>query len=134
ARAADGGRLSQGSDILVVDDDPSLQRVLEAALEAEGYGVRVVGSAEAATDALGERAPALIVLDLNLPGMSGLDALQAWREAGHAEPVVVLTAQNTVENAIRAMQLGAYDYVTKPFDLGELYGIVAKALAAGREI
>ncbi len=126
--------MSEQFDILVVDDDASLQRVLEAALDAEGYGVTVAASAEAAGDALAGRAFDLVVLDLNLPGLAGLDALAAWRAAGHNMPVVVLTAQNTVENAIRAMQLGAYDYVTKPFDLGELYGIVGRALASSREV
>lgn len=114
--------------ILVVDDDPSLQRVLRAALEAEGFGVEVAASAAEADPVVERGWPQAIVLDLNLPGRSGLDCLAAWRAAGLAVPVLVLTAQNTADNAIRAMQLGAFDYITKPFDLDDLYALLRRAV------
>lgn len=115
--------------ILVVDDDPSLQRVLTAALSDGGYQPVVASAVTKAESLLADHQPELVLLDLNLPDGSGLDALKNWKKQYPLLPIVVITAQNTVENAIQAMQYGAFDYVTKPFDLDHLYATIAEALA-----
>ena len=118
--------------ILVIDDDPSLQRVLRAALVEANYEPLIAGDATQGEEVLAAERPDLVLLDLNLPDQDGLATLKLWKERGETVPVIVITAQNTVENAIQAMQYGAYDYVTKPFDLDELYATLAEALAQDR--
>ena len=105
--------------ILVVDDETGVQESLRLLLKTEG-DVTVSADAETALRAVSERAPDLVLLDLVMPGRSGLDLLADFEERGVRAPVIVLTATNTVNAAVEAMKLGAVDFITKPFDTDAL--------------
>ena len=114
--------------ILVVDDDESLRWVTQAQLQQSGYDVVAAADADAALEQVRSLAPDLVVTDLKMPGMSGLDLLKAIR-AGYPEIlVIVVTAFGTVETAGEAMKAGAYDYITKPVNVDELRLIVKRGL------
>jgi two-component system, NtrC family, response regulator PilR len=124
-----------GERILVVDDDLSVREVLGILLTREGYAVRAVASAEAALGAAEAEWPDLVLTDLNMPGLDGLELLRrlkaAGARAGRDVQVVVVTAYGTTHSAVDAMRQGASDYVLKPFDNEELRIVVRKALATG---
>lgn len=106
--------------ILLVEDDLSLRMSLRASLRAEGYEVVAVASAEEAEQAVDEERFHLVVLDWMLPGRSGFEQLQRWRAAGHALPVVLLTARGAVRDRVDGLRGGADDYLVKPFATEEL--------------
>jgi DNA-binding NtrC family response regulator len=113
--------------ILVVDDDESLRRVTQVQLEQSGYEVATAADGQAALAAL-RRAPAhLVVTDLRMPAMSGLDLLKRLREDFPEMPVIVMTAFGTIETAVDAIKSGAYDYITKPVQGDELRLTVSRA-------
>jgi two-component system nitrogen regulation response regulator GlnG len=117
--------------VLIVDDEESMRFVLRKALEKEGYEVDVASAGEAALARAAERPYDLLLLDIRMPGPSGLDVLSEVRGRPAPVPeVIILTAQNTMRNAVEAMKRGAYDYLTKPVDLDELKVLVRKALDA----
>jgi two-component system response regulator AtoC len=122
---------SSSARILVVDDDPALGVVLHALLQQAGYAPRVVPSAEAALDAIERHAVDLILTDVKMPGMDGMDLLKALSERRPDLPVVLLTAHGTVPLAVEAMKRGAADFLLKPFDRDEILFVISKALAAG---
>lgn len=113
--------------ILVVDDDPALRRTLRANLAARGYDVLAVETGEDALVAVAAQVPALVILDLMLPGLSGLDVCQALR-AQSAVPILVLSARGEGATKVRALDLGADDYLTKPFGIDELLARVRAQL------
>ncbi len=114
--------------ILVVDDDESLRWVTRAQLQQSGFDVSAAASGEEALKRIGEFPPDLVITDLKMPGMCGLDLLKQIR-AGYAEIlVIVVTAFGTVETAVEAMKAGAYDYITKPVNMDELRLIVNRGL------
>ncbi len=117
------------SRILVADDEASIRFVLHEALEAQGHEVvEATDGGEARRLLAGERFD-FAFLDIRMPGASGLDLLDELAARGPEAPVaVIMTAQNTFENAVEAMKRGAFDYVTKPFDLAQIEAVVAKAL------
>ena len=100
--------------ILVVEDEAKMRRLLELQLGEEGFVVCTAPDAETGLQLLVREKPDLVVTDLRLPGMSGLEFLQAVKRVNAALPVVVMTAYGTVESAVEAMKGGASDYVTKP--------------------
>lgn len=105
--------------VLVIDDEPQIRRLLRVALEAAGYKVfEAPGGAEGLAEAA-SRQPDVIVLDLGLPGMNGMEVLRRLREWS-ATPVLILSVQDGGEEKVDALDAGADDYVTKPFDTGEL--------------
>lgn len=106
--------------ILVVEDDRRLAQFIERALAEQAYTVRRVATCAAARDALAESPYDAIVLDLGLPDGDGLGLLGEWRAAGFAEPVLILSARDAVEDRIRGLNLGADDYLPKPFSVDEL--------------
>ena len=110
--------MSQGR-ILVVEDDPRMQRLLRSQLGARGYEVVVAGDGEAALDAVADAEPTVVLLDISLPGISGLDVCRGLREWSSV-PILLLTAHDAAEIKIEALEMGADDYLTKPFHLGEL--------------
>jgi len=114
--------------VLVADDEASIRFVLREALEEAGHEVVDVDSGDAAWRALAEGGFAIAFLDIRMPGRSGLDLIDRMREAGNDTAVVVITAQNTLENAVEAMKRGALDYLVKPFEMAEVLGAVQKAL------
>jgi DNA-binding NtrC family response regulator len=114
--------------VLIIDDDASLLRVMEMQLEEIGCDVMAVANANEALAALNEVTPALVITDLRIPGMSGMDLLKLLR-ADHPElTVIMVTAYGTVRTAVEAMKAGAYDYITKPIDYDELALVVNRAL------
>jgi two-component system, NtrC family, response regulator AtoC len=118
--------------ILVVEDEAKMRRLLELQLGEEGFLVHTAADAETGLQLLVREKPDLVVTDLRLPGMSGLEFLQAVKRANAALPVVVMTAYGTVEAAVEAMKVGASDFVTKPFSLVELALVIRKELDAKR--
>jgi two-component system, NtrC family, response regulator AtoC len=116
--------------ILVVDDELHVRKALQTLLQKEGYTVDEADNAMTARKML-EMAPAmyeLILLDLNMPGMSGIEFLQATHKQSPDIPIVIITAFSTAETTMKAMSLGAYDYIAKPFNIQDIKQIVAKAL------
>jgi two-component system, NtrC family, response regulator AtoC len=116
--------------ILVVDDEPGVQESLRMLLKSEGE-IHIAGDAEAALREVSRQTPDLVLLDLVMPGRSGLDLLAELNERGVRAPVIVLTATNTVNAAVEAMKRGAADFVTKPFELDALRIKVANLLEKG---
>jgi len=114
--------------ILVVDDEPHMVRTLTINLRAREYEVESAGNGRAALQIMADRAPDVIVLDLGLPDMDGLDVLRRVRETS-AVPVIVLSARQESDDKIEALDAGADDYVTKPFGMDEF---LARVRAAAR--
>ena len=106
--------------VLIVEDQERLGRFLKHGLSEHAYTVCLVGSCSAARDALCETSYDLIVLDLGLPDGDGMDLLREWRKNGFNEPVLILSARDTVEDRIKGLDIGADDYLPKPFSLEEL--------------
>src|SRR5688500_6993400 len=118
--------------ILIADDEDGLRWVLEKGLRGAGYEVTSVKDGESAVRAFRETSFDLVFLDVRMPGMDGLTALARLRELRTYAHVVVMTAHGTMKTAIQAMQRGAYDYLSKPFDLDEGLPVAERALQAGR--
>ncbi|MFA7404702.1 MAG: sigma-54 dependent transcriptional regulator [Pelobacteraceae bacterium] len=114
--------------ILVIDDDASLRRVVEYNLQEAGYQVLSAASGEAGLSMFAEEMPALVITDMKMPGMDGMQVLKAIKERSPETLVIMVTAFGTVDIAVEAMKAGAYDYITKPFNRDELRLTVAKAL------
>ncbi|MDA8415296.1 MAG: sigma-54 dependent transcriptional regulator [Desulfobacteraceae bacterium] len=114
--------------ILIIDDDTSLRRVLEYNLQEAGYAVGTAASGEEGLRLFDEVAPALVITDMKMPGMDGMQVLKAVKERSPDTLVIMMTAFGTVDIAVEAMKAGAYDYITKPFNRDELRLTVAKAL------
>ena len=114
--------------ILVVDDEESIRWVFQKGLEKKGYQVKTVETGEDAIVEFQKSPYPLVFMDIRLPGMSGLDALERIKEIDRNAFVIVITAQATMKNAIEAMKRGAYDYLIKPFDLDQIYLIINKVL------
>ena len=118
-----------GAHILLVDDDPDLLRLLSLRLTANGYRVTAVGSAEAALARLSIELPQLVVSDIRLPDRDGMALFQEIRSQYPALPVILLTAHGTIPDAVEATTLGAYAYLTKPFDAKVLLERIEQALS-----
>jgi two-component system NtrC family response regulator len=116
------------SKILIIDDDTSLRRVLEYNLQEAGYQVLSAEDGEKGVRLFTEEAPALVITDMKMPGMDGMQVLRAIKERSPETLVIMITAFGTVDIAVEAMKAGAYDYITKPFNRDELRLTVAKAL------
>ncbi|MBJ6727060.1 sigma-54-dependent transcriptional regulator [Geomesophilobacter sediminis] len=114
--------------ILIIDDDDSLRRVLEYNLQQEGYSVFTAPNGEAGLKIFTDEAPPVVITDLKMPGMSGFQVLSSIKERSPATVVIVLTAFGAIDTAVEAMKLGAYDYLTKPFNRDELKLTVRKGL------
>ncbi len=114
--------------LLVIDDDVSLRRVLEYNLQESGYDVTAAASGEEGLRLFAELSPALVITDMKMPGMDGMQVLQAVKARSPEALVIIITAFGTVDVAVEAMKAGAYDYITKPFNRDELRLTVAKAL------
>jgi DNA-binding NtrC family response regulator len=114
--------------ILIVEDEAKMRRLLELNLGEDGFTTLSAGDAEAGMKLLRENPIDLVVTDLKLPGMNGLEFLHAVKRLNAALPVVVMTAFGTVETAVEAMKAGASDYVLKPFSLSEMRMVVRKEL------
>jgi DNA-binding NtrC family response regulator len=114
--------------ILIVEDEPKMQRLLDLNLKEEGYDTHSAADAEAGLNILRQEKIDLVLTDLKLPGMNGLEFLQAVKRTNAAIPVVLVTAYGSVETAVEAMKAGASDYVLKPFSMEEIKLILRKEL------
>jgi two-component system response regulator MprA len=106
--------------ILVVDDEPAVREAVDRALRLEGYQTEMAPDGRAALDALAERPPDAMVLDVLMPDVDGLEVCRRLRAAGDRTPVLVLTARDAVSDRVRGLDAGADDYLVKPFALEEL--------------
>jgi DNA-binding NtrC family response regulator len=116
------------SKILVVDDEHLIRWSLEQNLKKQGYEVVTAGTGEDALRHVREEQPDLVLLDIQLPGISGIDVLEKIKEHDEEIIVIMVTAHGGLDTAVNAMRLGAYDYISKPFNLDELSIVVRKAL------
>ena len=114
--------------ILIVEDDEPVLRFLQAQLVEEGHEVATVLSAEAALERLDQQTWDIILLDLRLPGMGGLEFLAHTRERGIKAAVIVMTGYGTIPSAVEAMRLGAFDYLEKPVDIDALLAMVKQVV------
>jgi DNA-binding NtrC family response regulator len=113
--------------ILVVDDEAEIRSLLGAVLQAKGYEIATAEDGAAAVAAVSRERPAVILMDLSMPRMNGMDALPEIKRLDPEVPVVICTAHADLATAVRAMKLGAYDYLTKPFDVELLVLTVERA-------
>jgi two-component system KDP operon response regulator KdpE len=118
--------LSAGK-ILVVDDDPQIRRVMKATLVGHNYEVIEARTGEDALEKAPQEMPSLILLDMNMPGIGGLETCRAIR-AGSDTPVIILSVRNTEKDKVAALDAGADDYVTKPFGIQELLARIRAAM------
>src|SRR5262245_38984882 len=109
-----------GPSVLIVDDERTLARAVRTFLAESGYEAEVAADAESALGMLEQLRPDVVFTDVRLPGMSGIDLLRRIREFDPAIPVIIMTAHGTIEGAVEAVKLGAFDYLKKPVDLEEL--------------
>ncbi|WP_165188380.1 response regulator [Caulobacter soli] len=117
--------------IFVADDDPATLELIQISLVQDGFAVRAFGSVELVLAALARETPVLVLLDVRMPGQSGLDGLKAIKDspAGATLPVLMLTGDGRLDRIVQAMQLGAAGYVMKPFGPRQLAAKVREALA-----
>ncbi|HEY3118746.1 MAG TPA: response regulator transcription factor [Chloroflexota bacterium] len=122
-----------GARILVVDDEPAILRAVRTNLTGHGFQVETADCGRAALDVLSARSPDLVLLDLGLPDMDGLEMIRAIRADSSPVPIVVLSVRGSERDKVAALNLGADDYLTKPFGVDELLARVRVALrhAAG---
>ncbi len=120
--------MASGSKILLVEDDRNLQEAIRYNLVAEGYEVFVAGDGEKALSAARANRPDLLVLDLMLPGISGMEVCTALRREGSTAAVIMLTARDSEADRIAGLETGADDYVVKPFSMRELLARVSAQL------
>jgi two-component system nitrogen regulation response regulator GlnG len=121
------------SKILVIDDEPGVCFAFEKFLRAEGHSPVICASAEDALARIPREKPDLIITDLRLPGMSGMDLLEQINRDGSDIPVIMITAHGTMKAAVEAMRLGAYEYLVKPIDLDEAKIHIDRALESTRK-
>src|SRR5215218_8562353 len=111
--------------VLIVDDEEAISWALRKAFERLGHRVGVAASAEAAFELAERSPPDVVILDVRLPGIDGLSALDRLRRLTDDAPVIVITAHGNLSTAVRAVEGGAFDYLAKPFDLSQALDAVA---------
>ncbi|MBP2633948.1 MAG: response regulator receiver protein [Firmicutes bacterium] len=119
--------------VLVVDDQPGIRRLLLEVFTDEGYEVSVATNGNEALEKATEIKPAVILMDMKMPGMDGIDALKELKELGLAERVIMMTAYGELELVTKAKELGAFAYVTKPFDIIKLCEMVSSYIAGNKD-
>ena len=118
--------------VWIVDDDRSIRWVIEKALSREGIAFNSFSSAQDALDALSGASPEVLVSDIRMPGLSGLELLNAVKQRHPAVPVIVMTAYSDLDSAVAAFQGGAYEYLPKPFDVDQAVDLIRRALDESR--
>lgn len=116
-----------GATILVVDDEPQIRRVLRSTLSSQGYVITEAKTGEEAVDSVRKIKPDLVLLDVNMPGMGGVEACREIRRSSDA-PIIMLTVRNAERDKVAALDAGADDYVVKPFGIEELLARIRAAL------
>src|SRR3954464_9543996 len=120
--------LPEKKQVLIVDDEPNLRKILAAQLSRDGYDVLLAEDGEQGLSLLREHHIDLVVTDLKMPKVDGMTLLREALQEDRELPIVMITAHGTVDTAVEALKLGAFDYLTKPFDKDEVRQVVAKAL------
>jgi two-component system KDP operon response regulator KdpE len=115
------------ANILVVDDEPQIRRVMRATLSAQGYVISEAKTGEEAVESIRKQRPDLVLLDVNMPGMGGIEACREIRRMSDA-PIIMLTVRNAERDKVSALDAGADDYVVKPFSIEELLARIRAAL------
>jgi two-component system response regulator AtoC len=115
------------SKVLVVEDEPNLRKVLATLLRREGYEVSVAENGEQGIAEFDQGGAAVVITDLVMPKVGGMEVLRTINSRDPDVPVIIITAHGTVDSAVEAIKLGAFDYITKPFDQSELQSVIAKA-------
>lgn len=115
--------------ILIIDDETQLVQSLELRLKASGYEVLISPDGVSGINRFKQDSPDLVILDIMMPGLSGLDTLRELKQLDPRVPVIMLTAYGTPQSAIEALKLGAYDHLAKPFNNETLLEIIEKALS-----
>lgn len=116
--------------VLVVEDDQGVRESLVVVLQVQGYGVTGVERGEDAVSAFAQQAPDLVVLDINLPGIDGIETCRRFRASGFSGPILMLTARHEVADRVSGLDAGADDYLPKPFALDELLARIRALLRA----
>jgi two-component system response regulator PilR (NtrC family) len=116
--------------LLVVDDEASMRELLQILLSKEGYEVDLATSGEEAMDLYHKREPDVVITDVKMPGMSGLDLIREIRALNPLAAIIAITAYASADDAVRAMREGAYDYISKPFQVEDLRSVIRNALGA----
>jgi len=119
--------VNETKQVLVADDEDNLRRVLKAQLQHDGYEVQCVADGAAVLDAMADHHIDVLITDLRMPKLDGMQVLKAVSDRHPNVPVIMITAHGTVDTAVEALKLGAFDYVTKPFDRAEFRAVVSKA-------
>ena len=119
--------MSPASTILIVDDEPQIRRVMRSTLSSHGYVIAEAKSGEDALEWMRKERPDLVLLDVNMPGMGGLEACREIRRSSNA-PIIMLTVRNAERDKVLALDAGADDYVVKPFGIEELLARIRAAL------
>jgi nitrogen regulation protein NR(I) len=119
--------MREKKQILIADDEPNLRRVVGAQLQRDGYDVLFAEDGEQALETLAENHVDVLISDLRMPKLDGMQLLKRVVESNPELPVIIITAHGTVDTAVEALKLGAFDYVTKPFDRTEFKNVVDKA-------
>src|SRR5919107_247865 len=134
--ASGGEKMKAGTRVLLVEDDPSIAGFVEPELEHLGFRVRCAYDGLSGLDQAGMFGPELVVLDIMLPKLDGVGVLKRLRQAGSGVPVVMLTARDATIDKVHSLDLGADDYLTKPFDIDELLARIRALLrrAEGEEV
>jgi len=118
--------------ILIVDDDPQLRRSFERLLTNEGHSVETAANGETGIEKVRQHVPDLVIMDVRMPGINGLEAFKEMLKIEPRITVVIMTAYGTTDTAIEATKLGAFDYVMKPFDIPDILEVIEKAINAGK--
>jgi nitrogen regulation protein NR(I) len=118
--------------VLIIDDDDQLRRSFEKLLTSEGYQVSTAASGEAGIETIKSSPPELVLLDVRLPGMNGLETFKVIHDIDPKLQVIVMTAFGTTDTAIEATKLGAFDYVLKPFDIPDMLTVISRAIETSR--
>jgi two-component system, OmpR family, KDP operon response regulator KdpE len=119
--------------VLVVDDEPAILHAVQTVLETQGYAVSVASTGERALARAAAEAPELVILDLGLPGIDGMDVIRQLRSFAPRLPILILSAHGDDASKVRALDLGADDYVSKPFSVQELLARIRTALRHGQQ-
>jgi two-component system KDP operon response regulator KdpE len=119
---------ANAATILIVDDEPPIRRLLRTSLVSQGFQVSEAADGHGALAEVGRSRPDLVVLDLGLPDMDGTEVIRTLRDGGNAVPILVLSSRADEKGKVEALDLGADDYVTKPFGTAELFARIRAAL------
>jgi two-component system OmpR family response regulator len=117
-----------GARVLVVDDEPNITELVAMALRYEGFSVKTAATGRSALTAVSQFAPALVILDVMLPDIDGIEVLKRLNQTGHKVPIIFLTAKDATDDKVHGLTVGGDDYVTKPFSIAELMARVRVVL------